>query len=60
MQRRLPDAYFDLAKQSAAYLHDVFVAKFDFWLVFGVGAQLLFAARFRGAVDFLASAPARA
>ena len=29
-----------------AYLHEVFVAKFDFWLVFGLMAQLLFAARF--------------
>src|SRR6476646_1449571 len=28
------------------YLYDVFVAKFDFWLAFGLGAQLLFAARF--------------
>lgn len=26
--------------------YDAFVAKFDFWLVFGVLAQLLFAARF--------------
>jgi lipid-A-disaccharide synthase-like uncharacterized protein len=29
-----------------AYLYDVFVAKLDFWLVFGVAAQLLFTARF--------------
>jgi lipid-A-disaccharide synthase-like uncharacterized protein len=28
------------------YLYDVFVAKFDFWLAFGVIAQLLFTARF--------------
>ena len=28
------------------YLYDVFVAKFDFWLAFGLGAQLAFAARF--------------
>ena len=28
------------------YLFDVFVAKFDFWLAFGLVAQLLFAARF--------------
>jgi len=28
------------------YLYDVFVAKFDFWLVFGLAAQLAFAARF--------------
>src|SRR6185503_651154 len=26
--------------------YDAFVAKFDFWLVFGIVAQLLFAARF--------------
>ena len=29
-----------------AYLYDVFIAKFDFWLVFGLLAQLTFAARF--------------
>jgi lipid-A-disaccharide synthase-like uncharacterized protein len=29
-----------------AYLYDVFVAKLDFWLVFGLVAQLLFAGRF--------------
>ena len=29
-----------------AYLYDVFVAKFDFWLAFGLAAQLLFGARF--------------
>jgi lipid-A-disaccharide synthase-like uncharacterized protein len=29
-----------------AYLYDVFVAKFDFWLAFGLIAQLLFTARF--------------
>ncbi|MGL4494755.1 MAG: lipid-A-disaccharide synthase N-terminal domain-containing protein [Beijerinckiaceae bacterium] len=28
------------------YFYDVFVAKFDFWLAFGVIAQLLFTARF--------------
>ena len=28
------------------YLHDIFIAKFDFWLVFGLAAQLAFAARF--------------
>ena len=28
------------------YLYDVFVAKFDFWLVFGFVAQLVFTARF--------------
>jgi lipid-A-disaccharide synthase-like uncharacterized protein len=28
------------------YLYDVFVARFDFWLAFGIVAQLLFTARF--------------
>lgn len=28
------------------YLYDVFVAGFDFWLAFGIAAQLLFTARF--------------
>ena len=28
------------------YLYDIFVAKFDFWLAFGLIAQLAFAARF--------------
>ncbi len=28
------------------YLYDVFVARFDFWLAFGIVAQLLFGARF--------------
>lgn len=28
------------------YLYDVFVARFDFWLAFGIAAQLLFTARF--------------
>jgi lipid-A-disaccharide synthase-like uncharacterized protein len=30
----------------SSYLYDVFVAKFDFWLAFGLVAQLLFTARF--------------
>jgi lipid-A-disaccharide synthase-like uncharacterized protein len=29
-----------------AYFYDVFVAKLDFWLIFGILAQLLFTARF--------------
>jgi lipid-A-disaccharide synthase-like uncharacterized protein len=29
-----------------AYIYDVFVLKFDFWLGFGIVAQLLFTARF--------------
>ena len=28
------------------YLYDIFVAKFDFWLLFGLLAQLMFAGRF--------------
>lgn len=35
------------------YIYDVFVAKFDFWLAFGVAAQLLFTARFM--VQWIAS-----
>jgi lipid-A-disaccharide synthase-like uncharacterized protein len=30
----------------SAYFREVFVDKFDFWLVFGLAAQLIFAARF--------------
>jgi lipid-A-disaccharide synthase-like uncharacterized protein len=30
----------------SAYFQEVFISKFDFWLVFGLGAQLIFAARF--------------
>ena len=30
----------------SSVFYDAFVVKFDFWLVFGIGAQLLFAARF--------------
>lgn len=33
-------------QQLSDYLYDVFVAKFDFWLGFGLIAQLLFTARF--------------
>jgi len=29
-----------------SYFQETFVTKFDFWLVFGLAAQLLFAARF--------------
>jgi lipid-A-disaccharide synthase-like uncharacterized protein len=28
------------------YIYDIFIAKFDFWLAFGLAAQLAFAARF--------------
>lgn len=40
------------------YLYDVFVAKFDFWLAFGIIAQLLFTARF--IVQWIASEKAGA
>lgn len=35
------------------YFYDVFIARFDFWLAFGIVAQLLFTARF--VVQWLAS-----
>jgi lipid-A-disaccharide synthase-like uncharacterized protein len=35
-----------LGEALGTYLQEVFVAKFDFWLVFGLAAQLVFAARF--------------
>ena len=35
-----------LSRDIGDYLYDVFVQRFDFWLVFGVMAQLLFGARF--------------
>jgi lipid-A-disaccharide synthase-like uncharacterized protein len=35
-----------IGTELSAYLREVFVEKFDFWLVFGLCAQLLFAARF--------------
>ena len=34
------------------YLYDVFVAKFDFWLAFGLIAQLFFTARFLVPVSY--------
>lgn len=33
-------------QQLGNYLYDVFVARFDFWLAFGLISQLLFTARF--------------
>jgi lipid-A-disaccharide synthase-like uncharacterized protein len=36
-----------------AYLHDVFVAQFDWWVVLGFAAQALFSARF--VVQWIAS-----
>ena len=35
-----------IGQEISAIFYDAFVAKFDFWLVFGIIAQLLFAARF--------------
>jgi lipid-A-disaccharide synthase-like uncharacterized protein len=35
-----------IGQEIHAYFYDVFVARFDFWLAFGIIAQLLFAARF--------------
>jgi lipid-A-disaccharide synthase-like uncharacterized protein len=42
-----------LSRDIGDYLYDVFVAKFDLWLVFGIVAQLLFAMRF--VVQWIAS-----
>ena len=35
-----------LSQDLGAYFYDVFVARFDFWLLFGLVAQVLFGARF--------------
>jgi lipid-A-disaccharide synthase-like uncharacterized protein len=35
-----------LSHDLGAYFYDVFVAKFDVWFAFGLGAQLVFTARF--------------
>jgi lipid-A-disaccharide synthase-like uncharacterized protein len=35
-----------IGQEISAIFYDAFVAKFDFWLVFGIVAQLLFAGRF--------------
>jgi lipid-A-disaccharide synthase-like uncharacterized protein len=35
-----------LSQDIGLYFYDVFVARFDFWLVFGMVAQLVFGARF--------------
>ena len=35
-----------IGQEISAIFYDAFVAKFDFWLVFGVVAQLFFGARF--------------
>ncbi len=35
-----------LSHDIGGYLYEVFVAKFDIWFAFGLGAQLVFTARF--------------
>src|SRR3954451_18594096 len=35
-----------VANDVRAYMYDVFVARFDFWLAFGILAQVLFGGRF--------------
>ena len=42
-----------LSRDVGEYLYDVFVARFDLWLVFGIVAQVLFAMRF--VVQWIAS-----
>lgn len=42
-----------LSRDLGAYLYDVFVARFDVWLAFGLAAQVLFAMRF--VVQWIAS-----
>jgi lipid-A-disaccharide synthase-like uncharacterized protein len=43
----------DLSNAIGAYVHDVFVARLDWWVVLGLVAQLLFTLRF--AVQWIAS-----
>jgi lipid-A-disaccharide synthase-like uncharacterized protein len=45
--------WIDIGSSIWEYIYDVFVLKFDFWLGFGIVAQLLFTARF--VVQWLAS-----
>ncbi len=35
-----------LSEDLRGYVYDVFVTRFDFWLVFGLAAQLVFGSRF--------------
>ena len=42
-----------LSRDLGTYLYDVFVTRFDFWLAFGIVAQLQFGARF--VVQWIAS-----
>jgi lipid-A-disaccharide synthase-like uncharacterized protein len=44
---------FQLSSDLKDYLYDVFVAKFDLWLLFGIAAQIIFAMRF--VVQWIAS-----
>jgi lipid-A-disaccharide synthase-like uncharacterized protein len=37
---------YNLTHDLGHYLYDVFVEKFDIWFAFGLGAQLVFTARF--------------
>ncbi len=37
---------YSLPSEIWSYLYDVFVVKFDFWLAFGIIAQLVFTGRF--------------
>ncbi len=36
----------NLSHDLGAYLYEIFVTKVDFWFAFGLGAQLIFTARF--------------
>jgi lipid-A-disaccharide synthase-like uncharacterized protein len=42
-----------MSRDLGTFLYDVFVTRFDFWLAFGIVAQLLFGARF--VVQWIAS-----
>jgi lipid-A-disaccharide synthase-like uncharacterized protein len=44
---------YTLSQDVGNFLHEIFVDKFDFWLIFGLGAQVVFTARFL--VQWLAS-----
>ena len=37
---------FNLPQDILDYVYDVFIARFDFWLAFGIVAQLVFTGRF--------------
>ena len=44
---------FQLSRDLGDYLYDVFVARFDLWVLFGLAAQIIFAMRF--VVQWIAS-----